>query len=258
MFLIDTHTHLYLDDFKEDLDVLIKSAIKKNIKKFLLPNIDIKTLQPLLKLTNLYPNNCFPMIGMHPCSIDENFEKNLKLLELKIQENKFIGIGEIGIDLYWDQTYLNEQKKAFELQINWAKKYKLPIVIHSRKSFNQVYQILKKQQCGSLKGVFHCFGGTIEEAKKIIDLGFSLGIGGVLTFKNSNLDQVIKKVPIEHIIIETDAPYLAPAPKRGKRNEPEFLSIIANKICEIKNISLSELTNTLYLNTNSIFFNEKS
>tara|TARA_B100001250_G_scaffold413000_1_gene445741 strand:+ start:253 stop:1026 length:774 start_codon:yes stop_codon:yes gene_type:complete len=257
MFLIDTHTHLYLDDFKEDIDLLIDSARKKNIKKFLLPNIDIHTLKPLLRLTELYPNNCFPMIGLHPCSVDENFQNNLKILESKISKNNFIGIGEIGIDLHWDQTFFQEQKKAFEIQINWAKKYNLPIVIHSRKSFNEIYQILKKLQSGNLKGVFHCFGGTIEEAKKIIDLGFLLGIGGVVTFKNSSLDQVLKKIPLNHILIETDAPYLAPYPYRGKRNKPEFLNIIANKICEIKNISLSELTNNLYLNTNSLFFNEK-
>ena len=258
MFLIDTHTHLYLDEFKEDIDLLIDSAIQKNIKKFLLPNIDINTLNPLLQLTHLYPNNCFAMIGLHPCSVDSNFQNNLKILESKISQHNFIGIGEIGIDLHWDKTFLQEQKKAFEIQINWAKKHNLPIVIHSRNSFEEIYQILKKSQSGNLKGVFHCFGGTLEEANKIIDLGFLLGIGGVVTFKNSNLDQVLEKIPINHILIETDAPYLAPYPYRGKRNKPEFLDIIANRICEIKNISLSELTNNLYLNTNSLFFNEKS
>ena len=192
------------------------------------------------------------MIGLHPCSIDQNFQNNLKILQSKILKHNFIAIGEIGIDLHWEQKYLKEQKKAFEIQINWAKEYKLPIVIHCRKSFNEIYKILKKTQCGNLKGVFHCFGGTIEDAKKIIDLGFSLGIGGVLTFKKSNLDAVIKKIAIEHLLIETDAPYLSPVPHRGKRNKPEFLSIIAHKICEIKNISLVELTNKLYLNTNSL------
>ena len=258
MFLIDTHTHLYLDEFKHDIDVLIEKAKKKNIQKFLLPNIDTKTIQPLLDLSKLYPKNCYPMIGLHPCSVDQDFLDNLKTLESKINENNFIAIGEIGIDLHWDKTYLKEQKKAFETQINWAIKYNLPIVIHSRKSFDEIYQILKKYQDQSLKGVFHCFNGNIEEAQKIIDLGLLLGIGGVLTFKNSNLDQVVEKVSIKHILIETDAPYLSPMPYRGKRNQPEFLSIIANKICEIKNISISELTNNLYLNTNSIFFNEKS
>jgi len=258
MFLIDTHTHLYLDEFKHDIDELIERAKKNNIQKFLLPNIDTKTIQPLLALSKLYPKTCYPMIGLHPCSVDHDFQNNLKRLESKIHENNFIAIGEIGIDLHWDKTYLKEQKITFETQINWAIKYNLPIVIHSRKSFDEIYQILKKYQNQNLKGVFHCFGGTIEEAKKVIDLGFLLGIGGVLTFKNSNLDQVVEKVSIKHLLIETDAPYLSPMPYRGKRNQPEFLSIIANKICEIKNISISELTNNLYLNTNSLFFNEKS
>ena len=258
MFLIDTHTHLYLDEFKYDIDELIKRALKNNIQKFLLPNIDTNTIQPLLELTNLYPKNCYPMIGLHPCSVDHNFQNSLNILENIIHENNFIAIGEIGIDLHWDKTYLKEQKVAFEAQINWAMKYNLPIVIHSRQSFNQIYEILKKYKNDNLKGVFHCFGGTIEEAEKIISLGFLLGIGGVLTFKNSKLDQVIKQVSIKNILIETDAPYLSPVPHRGKRNQPEFLSIIAHKICEIKNISISELTNNLYLNTNSLFFNEKS
>jgi TatD DNase family protein len=258
MFLIDSHTHLYLNDFKDDIDFLIKSAINNNIKKFLLPNIDTQTLKPLLELTHLYPENCFPMIGLHPCSIDHDFEKNLQELESKICENRFIAIGEIGIDLYWDQTFLKEQKIAFEKQLNWAKKYNLPIAIHSRNSFDEIYSILKKQKYNDLKGVFHCFTGDLKQAKKIIDLGLFLGIGGVLTFKNSKLDEVIKKISIKHLLIETDAPYLSPSPHRGKRNKPEFLSIIANKICELKNISLSELTNNLYLNTNSLFFDEKS
>ena len=254
MFLIDTHTHLYLDDFNKDRDLLIKSAGKKNIKKFFLPNIDSKTIDSLINLTKLYPNKCYPMIGLHPCSVNNDYINELKILESKIEKHKFIAIGEIGIDLYWDQTYLEEQKKAFIIQIEWALKYELPIVIHSRNSFNEIHNILKKYK--NIKGVFHCFGGSLEEAEKIIDLGLYLGIGGVLTFKNSNLHKVLENISLNNILIETDAPYLSPSPFRGKRNKPEYLDIIANKLCEIKDISKEELTNKLYLNTINLFSNE--
>ena len=255
MFLIDTHIHLYLNDYHKDRDLLIKKADKKNIKKFFLPNIDTETIEPLLELTNLYPKKCYPMIGLHPCSVDDNYIKKLKVLESKIEKHNFIAIGEIGIDLHWDKTFKEEQKKAFIIQIEWAVKYSLPIVIHSRNSFNEIYNILKNYT--NLTGVFHCFGGGIDEAEKIIDLGFYLGIGGVLTFKNSDLNKVIQRIPLNHLLIETDGPYLAPSPHRGRRNEPENLLIIAKKICEIKDISISKLTNKLYLNTNSLFCHEK-
>ena len=255
MFLIDSHTHLYLKEFQEDLDTLIERANQKNIKKFLLPNIDLNTIDDIISLCNKYPKSCYPMIGLHPCSVTKNYLNVLKLMEKKIKSEKFIAIGEIGIDLYWDKSFIIEQKMAFEIQLNWAKEHKLPVVIHSRNSFNEIYEILKNKVDENLRGVFHCFGGDLVEAKKILDLNFFLGIGGILTFKNSGLDSVIKNIPIEKILIETDAPYLAPTPFRGKRNEPQYLSIIAKKLCEIKNISMEELTEKLYKNTNSLFFN---
>ena len=257
MFLIDSHIHLYLEEFKDDVDTLIQNAINNNIKKFLLPNIDTKTIKPLLNLTKLYPKYCYPMIGLHPCSVDNNFMEKLEKLEREIYKNNFIAIGEIGIDLYWEKKFIKEQKIAFQKQIHWAQENSLPIVIHSRNSFEEIYSILKREQRGNLKGVFHCFTGNLKDAQKIIDLGFFLGIGGVLTFKNAKLDEVVKQIPIKHILLETDAPYLSPAPYRGKRNKPEFLNVIANKLCELKELSLSELTKNLYLNTNSLFFNEK-
>tara|TARA_B100000579_G_scaffold417579_1_gene414240 strand:+ start:569 stop:1336 length:768 start_codon:yes stop_codon:yes gene_type:complete len=255
MFLIDSHIHLYLEDFKLEEKSLIEKAIKKNIKKFLLPNIDLSTIEELILLCKKYPKYCYPMIGLHPCSVKKNYSKVLNKLMKKMNSTDFIAIGEVGIDLYWDRTFIEEQKNAFRIQIAWAKKKKLPLVVHCRNSFDEVYEILKEESNDDLRGVLHCFGGNLEQAQKIIDLNFFLGIGGVLTFKNSGLDSVIKKIPIEKIILETDAPYLAPAPYRGKRNEPENLILIANKLCEIKNTSMLNLTNQLYKNTNSLFFN---
>ena len=195
------------------------------------------------------------MIGLHPCSVKKKYLTVLKSMEEKIKSEKFIAIGEIGIDLYWDKSFLKEQKVAFETQLRWAKEHQLPVVIHSRNSFYEIYEILKPEVDENLRGVFHCFGGDLVEAKKILDLNFFLGVGGILTFKNSGLDKVIKNIPIEKILIETDAPYLAPTPFRGKRNEPQYLSIIASKLCEIKKISMEELTEQLYKNTISLFFN---
>ena len=258
MFLIDSHIHLYLNDFKEDREILIEQAKKQNIKKFLLPNIDLNTINDLILLCQKYPESCYPMIGLHPCSVKKNYLTVLKQLKKKIKSANFIAIGEIGIDLHWDKTFFEEQKQAFKTQIAWAKKYKIPIVIHCRDAFDEIYKILKEEADDSLRGVLHCFGGSLDQAKKIIDLNFFLGIGGVLTFKNSGLDSIIKKIPLEKIIVETDGPYLAPTPYRGKRNEPKYLSLIVEKLCEIKNIPMISLTNQLYKNTNSLFFNQKS
>ena len=196
------------------------------------------------------------MIGLHPCSVKKDYKQSLEKLENMLNSEDFIAIGEIGIDLYWDKTFIKEQKEAFRLQIQWAKSQKIPIVIHCRNAFDEIYKILKEEADNSLNGVLHCFGGSLEQAKKIIDLNFLLGIGGILTFKNSGLDMVIKKIPLNKIILETDAPYLAPAPYRGKQNKPEFLFIIAKKLAELKNVSMNELTTQLYTNTKSLFFND--
>ena len=256
MYIIDSHIHLYLEEFSNDREKLIKNAENANIKKFLLPNIDLDSIEKMLSLCEKHPKKCYPMIGLHPCYVDKNFVKNLNTLENYFNTNKFIAVGEIGIDLHWDKTYINEQKKAFKTQISWAKKHHLPIVIHCRNSFEEIYEILKEESDENLRGVLHCFGGSADQARKIIDLNFYLGIGGVVTYKNSNLKSVLQQIPINKILIETDAPYLSPSPFRGKRNEPEFIKYTAQKICEIKNISMQKLTNQLYKNTKSLFFNQ--
>lgn len=250
----DSHIHLYLDQFDTDLDVIIKEALNQKINRFLLPNIDNATLPKLLSICKKYPNLLFPMIGLHPCSVDKNYLNNLDLLYSKIKSSNFIGIGEVGMDLYWEKKFIEEQKEAFKIQTHWANKNNLPIIIHCRNAFHEIYPILKKEKKSETTGIFHCFSGTYEEAKKIIDLGFYLGIGGVLTFKNSSLIEVIKKIDLNYIVLETDAPYLAPHPMRGKRNEPKFLSIIAEKVSEIKNITTEELAAYTNKNINDIFF----
>lgn len=250
----DSHIHLYLEQFDTDLDFLIQEALNHKINRFLLPNIDNETLPKLLSTCNKYPDLLFPMIGLHPCSVNKNYRNDLELLYANITKNNFIGIGEIGIDLYWETKFINEQKDAFKIQIQLANQNNLPIIIHSRNAFHEIYSILKTEKNPETTGIFHCFSGTYEEAKKIIDLGFYLGIGGVLTFKNSDLINVIKKVDLKHIVLETDAPYLAPHPMRGKRNEPKFLSIIAEKITDIKNVTAEQLAAYTNKNIDNIFF----
>ena len=194
------------------------------------------------------------MIGLHPCSVSENYLTQLKKLYTNIEKFEFIGIGEVGIDLYWEKKFIEEQKEAFRIQINWAKAHKLPLVIHSRNSFNEIYSIIHKEKADDTTGIFHCFSGTYDEALKIIEMGFYLGIGGVLTFKNSNICEIVKKIDLKHLVLETDAPYLAPHPMRGKRNEPKFLPLIAEKIAEIKNTTLEEVSKITNQNINNIFF----
>ena len=250
----DSHIHLYLKEFDDDRNLLIKNAIDNNITKFLLPNIDNSTLPQLLNLHKQNPNLFFPMIGLHPCSVTKNYKHDLDLLYESINLYPFIGVGEVGIDLYWEQKFIQEQKEAFKLQINWAKKHHLPLIIHCRNSFNEVYDILKSEKSDNLYGVFHCFSGTLEEAQKIIDLGFYLGIGGIITFKNSQLPNVIEQINLKHLVVETDAPFLTPHPMRGKRNEPRFLTLIIDKIAKIKNTTsniVGEITNQ---NIDDIFF----
>ena len=249
----DSHTHLYLEEFNDDLDVVIENALNHKVTKFCLPNIDFNTLPKLLKLHKTNPNMFYPMIGLHPCSVSSQFLIELEKIYEYIEKFPFIGIGEIGIDLYWEKTFIDEQKEAFKIQIKWSKKHNLPIIIHSRNSFNEIYDILYAEKGTNTTGIFHCFSGTYEEALKIIDMGFYLGIGGVLTFKNSNLFEVIKKIDLKHIVLETDAPYLAPHPMRGKRNEPKFLPLIAEKIAEIKNTSIEKVSEITNKNIENIF-----
>ena len=255
MYLVDTHTHLYSSQFDEDRDQVIAHSFEKGVEKMLLPNIDLSSIQGMLNLVQKYPNICYPMIGLHPCSVDENVEKVLTEVEsYLIPNHNFIAIGEIGIDLYWDKTFVYQQVKAFEIQINWAKKHNLPIVIHARDSFDEIFEILDRLNDEKLRGVFHCFTGDLSQANKIINYGgFKLGIGGVVTFKKSGLDQVLKNISLEHLILETDSPYLAPSPHRGKRNQSSYIPLIAEKLSSIYGISEQEIAIATTLNAMNLF-----
>jgi len=260
MQFTDTHTHLYLQEFTSDGDLLIQEAIEKGINRFFLPNIDSSSIEAMIALEIKYPENCFAMMGLHPCSVKENWKEELALVEKNLSQRKFVAVGEIGIDLYWDKTFINEQEGVFRRQIELANHYNVPVSIHSRskdtlsvESFESIYKILletkKKQPCG----VFHCFIGNAEQAERAVALGFYLGIGGVITFKNSGLDKTVAGIDLKHLVLETDAPYLAPVPFRGKRNLPVYLLKVAEKISEIKNISLEEVASVTTENSKTVF-----
>lgn len=254
MYFIDTHTHLYASEFDLDRDVVIENGLANNVKQFLLPNIDVSSLEILTKLTQKYPENCFAMAGLHPCSVNENWVSDLAQIKLFFNDKRIIAIGEIGIDLYWDKTFLKEQVQAFETQIEWAKQLKLPIVIHARNSFDEIFEVIERHNDEFLTGVFHCFSGSIEQAQQIIRFqGFKLGIGGVVTYKNSGLDSVLKEVPMKELILETDSPYLAPAPFRGKRNESAYLTYIAEKISSIYEVPIQEVATVTSQSARELF-----
>lgn len=241
--LIDTHAHLFLEEFSEDIDDVINRATKNNIKKIILPNVDSSTIDPLLDCCNKFPNICYPAIGIHPTSIKENYQEELDFFYKIIDNKKFIAIGEIGIDLYWEKKYLNEQILALKRQIEISIDLNLPIILHVRESFKETFEILNLFDNKKVKGVFHAFTGNLEEASYILSNypNFKFGIGGILTFKNSNLKEVVTKIPENKIVIETDSPYLAPVPKRGKRNESSFLIYIAQYLSKIKNIDFQKI-----------------
>ena len=246
MQLVDTHTHLYLDQFNNDLELVMQRAFEIGVEKFIFPAIDSSYSKKMLDIRNKYPDNIFLMSGLHPVYVKENYKEELEKVSLSLNNHKFIAIGEIGIDLYWDKTFLKQQQDAFEYQIRLAIANDLPIVIHSRESFNEIFEILDNENCEKLRGVFHCFTGSMNHAKRAIDLGFKLGIGGVVTFKNGGLDKFINQINLEHIVLETDSPYLAPVPFRGKRNESYYIKYVLNKLSEIYNISetkIAEITN---------------
>ena len=253
MIFTDTHTHLYLEQFDKDRKQVIADAIGEGVKYMLLPNIDSFSINGMMKVCDAFPENCFPMIGLHPTSVDSNYKEELEIVENKLSDKNFIAIGEIGIDLYWDKTYKREQEYALRYQIELAKKHKLPVVIHTRNSFSEIFEIMEDVISSELNGVFHCFTGSVEDAERVIDLGFKLGIGGVLTFKNSGLDKVVQEIDLEHILLETDSPYLAPVPFRGKRNTSAYIPYIANKIAEIKNVPIKEVSEITTNNAISLF-----
>jgi len=255
MKFIDTHAHLYSHQFNEDRNNVVKNAIDSGVNKILLPNISSEHTDAMLDLCNRFPENCYPMMGLHPCDVKkENMEKELLHVKDMLEKEYFIAVGEIGIDLYWDQSTLDIQKEAFRFQIELAKKHKLPIAIHVRDSFVPAIKMVEELNDNNLSGVFHCFTGNIEYAERIINLGnFYLGIGGVLTFKNAGVYKTITEIDMKHLILETDAPYLAPTPYRGKRNESKYIINIAEKLSEIKGISLEEVATITTSNAKNLF-----
>ncbi len=253
MIIADTHTHLYLKDFDGDRDETIHRAIETGVEYMLLPNIDSGTIGPMLDLCRKYPSNIFPMIGLHPTDVKENYIKELGKVEALLEKEQFYAIGETGMDLYWDKTFAEEQKVSLKTQIELAKKYNLPIVLHSRNSFDEIFEIIDDTIDEQLTGVFHCFSGTVDQAHRIINYGFKLGIGGVLTFRNSGLDKAIGDISMAHIILETDSPFLAPKPFRGKRNESAYISYVAEKLAEIKHLSIDEIAQQTTRNAIELF-----
>jgi TatD DNase family protein len=251
--LIDTHAHIYSEEFMHDVDEVLQRAYDNDVKKIILPNIDSGYVKRLLDLNDSYPHLCYPLMGLHPTSVDADYNDELEAVKYWLGKRKFYGIGEIGIDLYWDRTYLNEQRDAFRRQLKLAKSHQLPVVIHVRESFNEVYSILKDEQDGTLKGIFHCFSGNETEARQVIEAGFLLGIGGVITFKNSSLADLIKTIPVQSLVLETDAPYLAPVPKRGKRNESAYLVYVAQAVAKVYDISVNEIAQITSDNARSLF-----
>ena len=255
MEFIDTHAHLYLDQYDEDRDEMLDRARQQDVKRFYLPNIDSTSIDSMLELEAKHQNDCFAMMGVHPCSVKEDFKKELSIAEGWLQKRKFVGIGEIGIDLYWDKTFVEEQKEAFRMQINWARDLGVPFVIHSRDSLDLTIEIVKEEQDGNLSGIFHCFGGSLQQARRIIDLGFYLGIGGVLTFKKAGLDITLQDVDLDYLVLETDAPYLAPTPFRGKRNESSYIRQIADKLASVKETPLDKVAEVTTQNALKVFQN---
>lgn len=251
--LIDTHCHLYGQDFEKDIKAVIERAENEGVERFYLPGIDSEVVDAMLKLEADYPGKCFAMMGLHPCSVKEDYKQELAVVQEWLSKRPFKAVGEIGLDYYWDKSFIDIQKEAFHQQIEWALHYQLPIVIHSRESMGDSIEIVKQHQKGNLRGIFHCFTGSLEEAQQIIDLGFYLGIGGVVTYKNTHLREVIKALPLDHIVLETDAPYLTPVPFRGKRNESSYLKYVVEKIAEVKEIGVEEAASITTANAKKIF-----
>lgn len=253
MIFIDTHAHVYSDQFKNDQSAMLERAVNKGLKQILMPAIDSETHEAMLGLEASNPSLCVSMMGLHPCSVKEDYENELAIIEKHLESRKFIGVGEIGLDYYWDLNYKEQQLDAFNRQVEWALKYDLPISIHSREATPECIEVVRKYQNGKLKGVFHCFSGTTIQANEIMELGFYLGIGGVVTFKNGGLDKVIAEIGLERIVLETDAPYLAPVPFRGKRNEPSYLEHVAQKIADLKQMNIAEVARITTENAQKLF-----
>jgi len=253
MVLTDTHTHQYYQADQFLRAQQMQRCFDNGVTRLFLPNVDSKSMPMVFDLVSNYPENCFPMLGLHPCDVKENWRAELELIEAAITFNKIYAIGEIGIDLYWDKTTLDIQVEAFKIQINWAKQLNLPIVIHCRNSFDEVFEVLRDLQDEKLRGILHCFTGTIEQANQLIELGFYLGIGGVVTYKNSGLDKVVEQIDLKHIVLETDSPYLTPVPFRGKPNESAYLTYVAEKVADLHHLPIEEVAAITTENSRLIF-----
>ena len=251
--ITDTHTHLYSEQFDQDREAMIQRAKDAGVQRFFIPAIDSSYSERMFSLEENYPNDVFLMMGLHPTSVKENFEIELQHVKDWIDKKTFVAIGEIGIDLYWDKTFLKQQQMAFQTQIRWAKEKKLPIVIHCRNAFNEIFDILELEKGPDLYGIFHCFTGTLEQAKKAISYNMKLGIGGVVTFKNGKIDAFLNQIPLHHIVLETDAPYLSPAPHRGKRNESSYITYVIEKLATIYKLPFNEIAAVTTNNSKEVF-----
>lgn len=251
--LIDSHAHIYAPEFMPDREPVILKAQEKGVSQILMPNVDHTSIDSLLQTEEDFPAVCLPMMGLHPCSVKKDFQKELYTVEEWLGKKQFIAIGETGLDLYWDKTFLNQQKEALIIQLDWAKKFKLPIVLHTRDAFEETYELVAGAQDGTLTGVFHCFSGTPEQARRVMDLKFYMGIGGVSTFKNGGLDTLLPDISLDYLLLETDCPYLAPVPYRGKRNEPAYLPLIAQRVANIKQLEVEEVAAVTTRNTRALF-----
>ncbi|MGB1517869.1 MAG: TatD family hydrolase [Crocinitomicaceae bacterium] len=254
MMFIDTHTHLFVEQFNEDREEVVQRAMDTGVEVMLLPNIDLESIPQMNELAAKYPNNCFPMMGLHPGSVDQNWKQILQTIEKELFENTYIAVGEIGIDLYWSREFEEAQKEVFRQQVLWAKELGKPIVIHAREAFDEIFEIIDELNDESLTGIFHCFTGTLEQANHVINYGgFKMGLGGVLTYKKSGLDKVIENVDLKHLVLETDSPYLPPTPYRGKRNESSYLLHIAEKLADVQSITLKQVAEVTTQNAKEIF-----
>lgn len=251
--IVDTHCHLYVDEFKGDINEIIERAEKEGVSKFYLPAIDSAEIENMLSLENKFPGKCIAMMGLHPCSVKENYQDELAIVKNWLAKRKFAAVGEIGLDFYWDKTYMEQQYEAFRMQVELSLQYDLPIVIHTRNAMQETIDVVKEFVPRGVRGIFHCFGGTIENAEDIIDAGFYLGIGGVVTYKNAGLAEVLDKINLKYMVLETDSPYLTPVPFRGKRNESSYLKFVAEKLALIKGLSVGEVAAVTTANAEKIF-----
>lgn len=253
MKLIDTHTHLYVEEFRTDIDSVVERAVNEGVEKFYLPAIDSLENANLLELEKRFSGKMYAMAGLHPCSVKENYKDEIKQIEHQLSKREFAAIGETGLDFYWDATYKKQQYESLHIHAQWAIKHKIPLVLHTRNSMQETIDVVKQYKEKNLFGIFHCFGGSLQNAKNIIELGFLLGIGGVITFKNSGLAGVVKEIDLKYLVLETDSPYLAPVPLRGKRNESSYLKYIVQKLAEIKNLSVEEVASETTNNAEYVF-----